>query len=89
MLFDIPLEQIDEGYAHLRLINPKAETRLLSSIQKYGQVSPVIVFKISSQRYEMVDGFKRLRVLRKLNYKTLKAKPLDTGSQSLKAAMIF
>ncbi len=89
MLLNIPIEQIDEGYARLRLNNPKAETNLLSSIQKYGQVSPVIVFEISSNRYEMVDGFKRLRVCRKLNYETLQAKLLSTGSQSLKAAMIF
>ena len=47
MLLNIPLEQIDEGYAHLRLTNPKAERTLLSSIKKYGQVSPVILFKIS------------------------------------------
>jgi ParB/RepB/Spo0J family partition protein len=89
MLLDIPLEQIDEGYARLRLTNPKAETNLLSSIKKYGQVSPVIVSKISSHRYEMVDGFKRLRVCRKLNFETLQAKTLGTGSRSLKATMIF
>ena len=89
MLLSIPIEQIDEGYARLRLTNPKAESNLLPSIQKYGQVSPVIVIRISSNRYEMVDGFKRLHVCRKLKYETLQAKPLSSGSQSLKAAMIF
>ncbi|MCP4756911.1 MAG: ParB N-terminal domain-containing protein [Proteobacteria bacterium] len=89
MVLDIPLEQIDEGYSRLRLTNPKAEKTLLSSIQKYGQVSPVVVFEVGSRRYEMVDGFKRLRACRKLNFETLQAKPLSTGSRSLKAAMIF
>ncbi|NQU64322.1 MAG: ParB N-terminal domain-containing protein [SAR324 cluster bacterium] len=88
MVSDIKLNQIDENYAHLRLANPKAEANLLKSVKQYGQLSPVIVFKISSCRYEMVDGFKRLRVCRKLNYDMVQAKSMDTKSRSLKAAMI-
>ncbi len=89
MFLDIPIEEIDEGYSRLRFADPRSEANLLSSIKKYGQVSPVIVFGVSSHRYEMVDGFKRLRALRKLKYKTLQAKTLDTGSKTIKTAMIF
>lgn len=89
MTLDIPLSQIDEGFARLRLTNPKAERTLLSSIRKYGQVSPVILFKVSSHRYEMVDGFKRLRVCRQLNYQSLQANLVNEKSPSFKTAMIF
>ncbi len=88
MVSDIKLNHIDENYSHLRLANPKAEANLLKSVKQYGQLSPVIVFKISSCRYEIVDGFKRLRVCRKLNYDTVQANSMDIKSRSLKAAMI-
>ncbi len=89
ILLELPIDKIDEGYSRLRFANPRAEANLLSSIKQYGQVSPVIVFKVSANRYEMVDGFKRLRVVKKLNYTNLLAKILDTGSQTIKATMIF
>ncbi len=88
MTLTIPLEKIGKAYAPLRLINPKAEAALLKSVKQYGQLSPVIVAETGTRQYEMIDGFKRLRVFRKLSFKTLHAKPLE-ANQSLKAAIIY
>ena len=54
------LSAVGERYADLRIIQPPAEKVMEQSMQRYGQLTPVVVGK-EGERYEMVDGFKRLR----------------------------
>lgn len=84
---EIPIEKIGEKFSNLRIIRPKVEDGLARSLEKYGQVSPVIVAHISGDQYEMIDGFKRLRAARRLSFQTLSARVFDGGSRALKAAM--
>jgi ParB-like chromosome segregation protein Spo0J len=57
------------------------------SMQRYGQMTPVVCVK-AENGYELVDGFKRLRVFRRLNRPVLKAKTLAISGRACKAAII-
>ena len=82
------LEAIGEGYADLRIIQPRAEQAMERSMQSYGQLTPVVVGQ-ENGRYEMVDGFKRLRAGRRLGYEKLQARVMAGGRRAMKAAMIY
>lgn len=85
---DIFLTQIRQGYGHLRIVNPSSDFRILKSMEKYGQLSPVVVSRTEDDKYELIDGFKRLRAAAKLNKKQLKGKILDIGPHASKAAIV-
>jgi ParB/RepB/Spo0J family partition protein len=68
----------------LRIVNPSSDLLILKSMEKYGQLSPVVV----SERYELIDGFKRLRAAFKLNKKQIKGRILTIGPQASKAAIV-
>lgn len=85
---EIPLTQIGQQYESLRIINPASELGMLRSMEKYGQLSPLVVCRAQNNKYELIDGFKRLRAGCKLNKKSLKAKALNIGSQAGKAAIL-
>jgi len=86
---DLSREEIGEGYRSLRLVNPLAEKRMLASLERYGQMSPVVVCRVSSGGYELVDGFKRLRASRRIcHLHTLRARVLEVGARGAKAAVL-
>jgi len=87
--FNISLDKIGDSYGKLRIINPAAEESFFKLIKKYGQLSPVVVSRLDGRRYELIDGFKRLRAIRRLNtVKSLKAKLLNAGIHASKAAIV-
>ena len=82
-------EEIGEGYRNLRLVNPLAEKRMQASLERYGQMSPVVVCRESSGGYELVDGFKRLHASRGIcHLPTLRARVLEVGGRGAKAAVL-
>lgn len=81
-------DNIGESYADLRIVQPAAEKAMERSMQKYGQLTPVVLGLVDG-RYEMVDGFKRLRVGRKLGYESFQARLMPGGRRALKAAIIY
>lgn len=83
----VPLGRIDDRYSSYRLIYPKAEKAMAASIERYGQLSPVVVGPAQKDSYPMIDGFKRLRASRQLGRPDLKATVLQAGERALKAAM--
>lgn len=87
-LIDVKTDQIRERYQALRLVHPRAELKMLSSMRRYGQLTPVVVGRDADGGYEMVDGFKRLRASRQLELPVLKAAVLEAGSRGLKAAIV-
>jgi ParB-like chromosome segregation protein Spo0J len=81
------LELFDERLQRYRLVQPRQERSLAQSLERYGQVSPVVVC-IHEQSYVMVDGFKRLRAARKLKgMEQLDARRIDVDEQGAKAAI--
>ena len=84
----LSLEAIGEGYGDLRIIQPRAEKAMERSMQRYGQLTPVVVGQ-ENGRYEMVDGFKRLRACRRLGYERLQARVMPGARRAMKAAIIY
>jgi ParB/RepB/Spo0J family partition protein len=85
---DIPIDQIGESFGRFRLLSPRHEAAMERSLGRFGQLTPVVVSPAKNDRYEMVDGFKRLRACRKLGSQSLKARVLEGHGRVLKAAMI-
>jgi ParB-like chromosome segregation protein Spo0J len=83
----LPLESIDERYRRYRLADRSAERAIRGSLERYGQLSPVVV-SVQEGQLVLVDGFKRLQAARTLkNTKTLSARCLEVDEQGAKAAI--
>lgn len=85
--FTLPLGRINDRYSSYRLIYPKADKAMTASIERYGQLSPVVVGPAQKDNYPMIDGFKRLRASRRLGLPDLRVTVLQAGERALKAAM--
>jgi ParB/RepB/Spo0J family partition protein len=84
---DIAITEIGERYGVYRIVSPRADAAMMKSMQRYGQMTPVVCVK-AENGYELIDGFKRLRVFRRLNRLTLKAKTMEISARACKAAII-
>src|SRR6516164_11860167 len=63
----LEFHQLELRYERLRIVRPEQERRLLASLAEVGQQVPIVVVKDSAaDRYVVIDGYKRLRGLRKL-----------------------
>jgi len=58
-LLDLKWEEIGEHYGRYRLHVPEAERAMARSLERYGQLSPVVVCR-RQDRYELIDGFKTI-----------------------------
>jgi ParB-like chromosome segregation protein Spo0J len=85
---ELSLDQIGEQFASLRMVNPDADLTILRSLERYGQMTPVIVSEFAPNSYEMLDGFKRLRGARSLSMAKLMARNLRLTLRAGKAALI-
>jgi ParB-like chromosome segregation protein Spo0J len=56
---ELALEDIGEHYGRYRLHIPEAERAMARSLERYGQISPMVVC-LRQGHYELIDGFKRL-----------------------------
>jgi len=83
----LALTEFGEHFARYRLRSPAAERVLEGSLRRYGQLAPVVVFQWQD-RYELIDGFKRLaaaRAVRELS--SLWARVIEADERSAKAAI--
>lgn len=81
------LDVFDERLQRYRLVQTSFERSLSRSLERYGQISPVVVC-VWEQSYVLVDGFKRLRAARKLKgMEQLDARRIDVDEQGAKAAI--
>jgi ParB/RepB/Spo0J family partition protein len=85
---DMPLTSISERFGYLRIINPQADKAMLRSMEKYGQMTPVVVSRMEQDHYELLDGFKRLRAGRALSLPNLNARILNVGIRACKVAVM-
>jgi len=84
---EIGVSEIAERYGVFRIMSPRADAAMVKSIQKYGQISPVVCVRAEGG-YQMIDGFKRLRACRRLDKTTLRAKTMEVSGRVCKAAII-
>ena len=57
-MLTLECREIGEHYGRYRLHLPEAERAMAQSLERYGQLSPVVVCW-RQERYELIDGFKR------------------------------
>jgi len=63
---DIELHLLDLRYEALRKRSPTVERQLLASLAEVGQQSPIVVVEAADARVVVIDGYKRVRALRRL-----------------------
>ena len=86
-LLELKPDEIGEHYGRYRLHIPEAERTMAKSLERYGQLSPVVVC-LRSGRYELIDGFKRLGAVRGLQQiDHLSARLMEADEPTLKAAI--
>lgn len=59
----LAIQNLRTSYVGLRAGDPGAEERLLASITKDGQTTPIVVTVDPSGHHEVIDGFRRVRAL--------------------------
>lgn len=69
---DLEFHQLDRRYEDLRLRRPERERGLLASLAEQGQQVPIVVVSYNGS-YLVIDGFKRLRCLKRLGSDTVRA----------------
>jgi ParB-like chromosome segregation protein Spo0J len=83
----ISLGVLGEDYRRYRLPDANAEGAMARSLERYGQMAPVVVC-LREEKPQMVDGFKRLSAARMLpRWTTLSARLLDVDERGAKAAI--
>jgi len=84
---ELRLTEIGERYGRYRLHLPEAERAMARSLERYGQLSPVVVCQ-REDHYELIDGFKRLGAARTLaGWWHLAARLLEADERMAKAAI--
>ena len=75
---ELEFHQLDLRYERLRACRPAAERRLLASLAAVGQQVPILVVSSADAgRFVLVDGYKRVRALRRLHADTARATAWD------------
>jgi ParB-like chromosome segregation protein Spo0J len=86
-LLELAPEEIGEHYGRYRLHVPEAERAMARSLERYGQLSPVVVCR-RNERYELIDGFKRLGAVRRVaGIDRLSARLMEADERTVKAAI--
>ena len=72
----VTLEELDTSLSCLRIIRPVQLKEMQSSLERLGQLTPVIV-RMEDDNYQVLDGFKRCFTAERLGWKVLQASVLD------------
>ena len=73
-LMDLEFQQLEYRYETLRKQDPSKERRLLASLSERGQVCPVVVLPgLQDGHFVLLDGYKRVRGLKRLRMDTVHA----------------
>ena len=71
----LEFHQLDRRWEHLRVRHPARQRRLLASLAECGQQTPIVVVAAEGQtdRYIVIDGYKRIAALAQLGRDTVEA----------------
>jgi ParB family transcriptional regulator, chromosome partitioning protein len=71
----LEFHQLERRWAHLRVLHPARQRRLLGSLAGGGQQTPIVVVLAEDQadRYVVIDGCKRIAALEQLGRDTVEA----------------
>ena len=81
---ELEFHQIDLRYENLRVRRPDREGRLLSSLAEKGQQMPIVVVPLAGEvkRYLVIDGYKRVRALKRIGQDTVVATVWDMSEEA-------
>ena len=83
----VDLNEFDLRLERYRIVQPKADSLMVRSLSKYGQLAP-LVYCVLDDVLVLVDGFKRLRAVRTLKgLNILQARRLEVDEHGAKAAI--
>lgn len=84
----VALWELGERYRRYRLGDPPGEEAMAGSLRRWGQLSPVVAC-VRDERYEVIDGFKRLTAARRIGeLVSLSVRVLDVDEPLAKAAIL-
>jgi ParB family chromosome partitioning protein len=71
----LEFHQLEQRLGHLRVRRPERQRRLLTSLVASGQQVPIVVVAVENQpnRYQVIDGYKRIAALQQLGRDTVEA----------------
>lgn len=67
----LEIVHLDLSYSHIRVQNARVVMRMADSMQRYGQIMPILVVAATAPRYTLIDGYLRVAAARRLGYDTL------------------
>ena len=71
---ELEFHQLALRYERLKVVRPEPERRLLASLAEVGQQVPIVVVQEATDgSFVVIDGYKRLRALRRLGRDTVSA----------------
>jgi ParB/RepB/Spo0J family partition protein len=70
---ELDLHQLELRYEGLRRRSARKERAVLASLSEIGQQAPVVVLEVAEQRVVLLDGYKRVRALKRLGRDTVQA----------------
>jgi ParB/RepB/Spo0J family partition protein len=86
---ELGIRELDQRYGSLRLASPQEMGRLRESIERMGILSPVVVATaVEPEHLVLVDGFKRVRILRDRGEPSIWAMRSPLDAQAAKVAMV-
>jgi len=83
-----PLAGLGERYRRYRLADAHAEQAMAQSLERWGQLAPVVVCRREEQ-WQIVDGFKRLAAARVLDWPSLLVRSLATDDERTVKAAVY
>lgn len=78
-IMELNLSALDERYARLRVADRRRQARMLASIEEHGQQDAIIVVAGDDGRFIVIDGYARVRALRRLRRDVVRAVVLEMG----------
>jgi len=85
----LKLEQLDFRLESLRLVSPTEMNRLRASVERVGVRQPVVVSTgVERERYVLLDGFKRVKVLREQGAEEVQATLVSLDAPAAKVAIV-
>lgn len=67
----IEIVHLNLRYSHVRVQDPKAVIRMADSIERYGQIMPILVVTAEAPRYTLIDGYLRVAAAKRSGKDTL------------------
>ncbi|MEW6138722.1 MAG: ParB N-terminal domain-containing protein [Thermodesulfobacteriota bacterium] len=83
---EIEIAGLVPRYAHTRIVRPKALAMMAGSLERFGQINPVLVV-VEEPLFVLIDGYLRVLSLKRLGRDTVMADVCEQGE--LKAYSSF